>query len=123
LTIVYVIQYCIFMNSKDAKLIEKLMSEHRRGSLTLVVLTLLTESHYGYALIHRMQEAGLTLSQDTVYPLLRRLEQQGLLESEWIVDESRPRKYYKTSSLGRSILGQLQSEWLEYTDIIRGIIA
>ncbi len=109
------------MNSKE-RIVERLMQEHHRGSLTLVVLTLLQEPRYGYSLINELQGSGLEITQDTLYPLLRRLEQQGLLTSEWIVDESRPRKYYTTSPMGSAVLGNLQKEWLQYADIIRGII-
>lgn len=121
LTILCYIQYCAVMNSKE-RIVERLMQEHHRGSLTLVALTLLQEPRYGYSLINELQESGLEITQDTLYPLLRRLEQQGLLTSEWIVDESRPRKYYTTSPMGSAVLGNLQKEWLQYADIIRGII-
>lgn len=121
LTILCYIQYRAVMDSKE-RIVERLMQEHHRGSLTLVVLTLLQEPQYGYSLINELQESGLEITQDTLYPLLRRLEQQGLLTSEWIVDESRPRKYYTTSPMGSAVLGSLQKAWLQYADIIRGII-
>lgn len=110
------------MSTIKNKLSGRLIQEYHRGTLTLVVLSVLKERHYGYALVQKLQEAGLDVSQDTVYPLLRRLEKQKLLQSEWIVDGSRPRKYYSASIEGNLIISELQQEWLVYTETIRGII-
>jgi len=101
------------MINKKAKSesIEKLTQELRRGSLVLATLSQLDEPKYGYALIEDLSKRGLEIEQGTLYPLLRRLEEQGLLESEWNVDGSRPRRYYVISSDGQDVLEALKVEW------------
>jgi len=100
------------MNKKDfANTHEKLTQELRRGSLVLATLSQLDEPKYGYALIEDLSKRGLEIEQGTLYPLLRRLEEQGLLESEWNVDGSRPRRYYVISSDGQDVLEALKVEW------------
>ena len=110
------------MSIEKKELLDRLRQEYHRGTLTLVVLSVLKEKRYGYALVQQLQESGLDVSQDTIYPLLRRLEQQKLLQSEWIIDGSRPRKYYFASDEGNRVISELQQEWLTYTETIRGII-
>jgi len=83
----------------------------RRGSLVLAVLSMLPEKKYGYELLKKMNELEFNLSQDTLYPLLRRLDEQNLIDSEWIVDTTRPRKYYIINENGRSLLIDLTKEW------------
>jgi DNA-binding PadR family transcriptional regulator len=73
---------------------QNLITELRRGSLTLAVLSCLRSARYGYALLTTMQEKRVAIEANTLYPLLRRLEVQGLLTSDWDTSESRPRKYY-----------------------------
>jgi PadR family transcriptional regulator, regulatory protein PadR len=90
---------------------EKLTLELRRGILVLAVLTQLAKPQYGYSLMQRLTERGLTIDQGTLYPLLRRLEDQGLLGSEWQVEEARPRRYYVISEKGAQVLRQLAGEW------------
>lgn len=85
--------------------------ELRRGVIILAVLSQLDEEQYGYSLLKRLSERGLELDQGTLYPLLRRLEGQGLLESVWRIEESRPRRYYVTSPKGREFLPRLIDEW------------
>ena len=92
-------------------ILEKLIQELRRGSITLAVLSQLDEEQYGYSLIQRLAEHGLQVEQGTLYPLLRRLENQGLLQSDWRVEESRPRRYYQISPLGQELLPELKAEW------------
>lgn len=89
----------------------KLSQELRRGMLVLATLSQLGQSRYGYDLISHMAEQGLEVEQGTLYPLLRRLESQGLLESEWNVEGSRPRRYYKISTDGKDLLGKLAADW------------
>lgn len=91
--------------------IEKLTLELRRGVTTLAVLSQLDEEQYGYSLIQRLSQLGLQVEQGTLYPLLRRLEDQGLLGSDWRVEESRPRRYYRISPVGEELLPQLKAEW------------
>ncbi len=94
-----------------ATTIEKLTQEIRRGSLVLATLSQLGEPRYGYALIEQLSEQGLEIEQGTLYPLLRRLEEQGLLNSEWNVEGSRPRRYYVISPAGQEVLEALTQEW------------
>ncbi|MDF9825434.1 PadR family transcriptional regulator PadR [Breznakia sp. PF5-3] len=85
--------------------------EMRRGSLTMAVLGCLYKSHYGYALLQTLQEKGIDIEANTLYPLLRRLESQGLLISNWDTSESRPRKYYSISEKGKQVFHELVLEW------------
>jgi PadR family transcriptional regulator PadR len=100
------------MNETELRdLQEKLNHELRRGVVILAALSQLDEAEYGYSLQNRLSELGLGIDQGTLYPLLRRLEEQGLLESEWSVEESRPRRYYRLNETGRAMLQQLAVEW------------
>ena len=90
---------------------EKQAQELRRGALVLATLSQLHQAKYGYALIEQLNGRGLGIDQGTLYPLLRRLEEQGLLESQWKIEESRPRRYYVISPEGRKLLPRLKSEW------------
>lgn len=91
--------------------IQNFITELRRGSLTLVVLGCLRQSHYGYALLQSMQEKQIDIEANTLYPLLRRLESQGLLVSDWDTSESRPRKYYTVNKKGEMVYKELMAEW------------
>ena len=88
-----------------------LVSELRRGTLVLSVLSQLSERQYGYSLVQRLSEQGLEVDQSTLYPLLRRLEKQELLDSDWTLEEARPRRYYVLSKAGRELLADLTREW------------
>ncbi len=94
-----------------SELIEKLRMELRRGSLTIAVLAHLRVEHYGYTLRKALEERGLAIDEGTLYPLLRRLEAQGLLTSEWREEDKREKRFYRLSADGRKILEQLLSEW------------
>ncbi len=96
---------------KPDETMEGLLSELRRGTLVLCVLSQLTERQYGYSLSQRLVEKGMEVEQGTLYPLLRRLEKQGLLDSDWSLEEARPRRYYVLSQRGRALLGDLAQEW------------
>ncbi len=104
------------------ELFENLSQELRRGVLVLATLSQLREPRYGYALIDSLGERGLEIEQGTLYPLLRRLESQGLLESEWNVEGSRPRRYYLLSSDGEKLLQSLKAEWGEIIDVMDGLL-
>jgi PadR family transcriptional regulator PadR len=94
--------------SVDVQMHENLASELRRGLAVLAVLSLCAELQYGYSLKQRLAEAGLEVSEGTLYPLLRRLETQGLLESRWeVVDDQRPRRYYLLSAPGKGGAGAI----------------
>jgi len=106
------------MIDSTSKLLEKLSQELRRGILVLATLSQLGEAKYGYALIEELSRRGLDIEQGTIYPLLRRLEEQGLLESEWNVEGSRPRRYYKISSAGEELLESLKEEWQQLVNVM-----
>lgn len=110
LTIVCATQYCVIMDT-DGALIQTQYQEIRRGSVVIAVLSLLREPQYGYALLEQLAAAGIEVEANTLYPLLRRLEKQGLLIAEWTTDEARPRKYYRTSDAGSDALSTLADEW------------
>jgi len=95
------------------KIVAALGQELKRGSLVLGVLSRLEEEKYGYALIKELGDYGLEVDQSTLYPLLKRLEKQGLLESLWNLVESRPRKYYRITDQGREVYHRLQLEYLK----------
>ena len=93
--------------------------ELRRGTVVLAALASLGEPRYGYALLEHLAEAGIEVEGNTLYPLLRRLEKQGLLVSEWNTDESRPRKFYSLTEAGRSVLTALTHEWSAITTALQ----
>ncbi len=99
--------------------IDQLRMELRRGVIVLAVLSQLENARYGYSLIQQLTEKGFAIEEGTLYPLLRRLEKQGLLESEWEISEARPRKYYRISAAGREVLKLLRDEWLETIEVMR----
>ncbi|BCY16961.1 MAG: PadR family transcriptional regulator [Chloroflexi bacterium] len=101
--------------------IETISLEMRRGVIVLAVLNLLQEEQYGYSVLRLLAENGLDVDQGTLYPLLRRLESQGLLESNWRVEEARPRRYYTISPLGRQVLPKLQKEWDAIVSAVQNI--
>jgi PadR family transcriptional regulator PadR len=103
-------------------LIENLRLELRRGSLILAVLAELRAEQYGYTLRKALEDRGLAMDEGTLYPLLRRLETQGLLVSEWREQDKRNKRFYKLSPDGRAVLKQLQTEWKEIGEALNGIL-
>lgn len=95
----------------DADIFENLRLELRRGCLILAVLAQLKAERHGYALRKALAEQGLTIDEGTLYPLLRRLETQGLLVSEWREEDKRNKRFYRLSPDGRETLTQLLIEW------------
>jgi DNA-binding PadR family transcriptional regulator len=93
------------------ELLENTILELRRGVIVLAVLSQLEQEQYGYSLLKLLSDQGLSVDQGTLYPLLRRLEAQGLLESVWKLEEARPRRYYVISPDGRELLPKLKTEW------------
>jgi DNA-binding PadR family transcriptional regulator len=111
------------MNREElATVQEKLSQELRRGSLVLAALSQLREPKYGYALIEDLTQRGVQIEQGTLYPLLRRLEDQGLLRSEWNTEGSRPRRYYVLSAAGVQVLEALTEDWLQLTQALVGLL-
>lgn len=99
-------------NSDKETLYDNMLLELRRGVLVLAVLSQLQREQYGYSLKQVLSDRGLDINEGTLYPLMRRLEAQGLLESEWqVVDDTRPRRYYRISETGKTILANLTQEW------------
>ena len=90
---------------------QELLGSHRQelrcGTVVLACLLALRETGYGYGLLKTLETAGIPSDANTIYPLLRRLEERGLLTSEWNTDESRPRKFYRTSATGSALAAQL----------------
>src|SRR3984957_7662765 len=92
-------------------LFENLRLELRRGCLPLAVLAQLRHEHYGYTLRKALAQHGLEIDESTLYPLLRRLETQGLLRSEWREEDKRNKPFYVLSPDGKEVLEQLLAEW------------
>jgi PadR family transcriptional regulator, regulatory protein PadR len=115
LTIMYDVQYNAIrgdeMDSME-NIINMLTVELKRGSLVLIVLSQLRENEYGYSLVQKLEAKNVPIEAGTLYPLLRRLEKQNLLISEWDTSESRPRKFYKLSNLGEEVFVRLKNEWI-----------
>jgi len=95
----------------DESLIQSLNSELKRGTQILAVLSQMNEMKYGYSLLQDLEEKHVEIEAGTLYPLLRRLESQGLLQSEWDTTESRPRKYYLLNENGKEIFALMKKEW------------
>ena len=110
------------MDEKTLENVEKLKQEMRRGIIVVAVMSRLEDFQYGYAMLRNLNEMGFEIGQDTLYPLLRRLEEQELLESEWRTDDARPRRYYRLNQTGREVLEILKAEWIGMQKIIRRII-
>ena len=95
----------------DEDILAQHLQELRRGTVVVAALSTLRTPGYGYALLETLADAGFGVDANTLYPLLRRLEKQGLLVSEWNTDESRPRKFYRTTELGAEVLAALRADW------------
>jgi PadR family transcriptional regulator PadR len=106
----------------DGDLYESLKLELRRGSLTLGVLARLREERYGYTLRQALAQDGLEMEESTLYPLLRRLETQGLLVSEWRDEDKRKKRFYRLSPQGEAMLARLLDEWRRISRSLEKII-
>ncbi len=98
--------------------VDNLLQELRRGVIVLAVLAQLNDEQYGYSILKLLADQGLEVDQGTLYPLLRRLETQGLLESKWKLEEARPRRYYVISAEGRRVLPKVKQEWEKMTQTL-----
>ncbi len=98
---------------EERDLLDSLLMELRRGTLVLSVLSQMGEKKYGYALVQSLEEKGISMDPNTLYPLLRRLEKQGLLASAWETGGSKPRKYYQITPYGQEIYQKLKAQWEE----------
>src|SRR6202047_5582319 len=96
--------------------------ELRRGSLILAVLAMLRKEQYGYTLRKTLADHGMPIDEGTLYPLLRRLESQGLLVSEWREEEKRKKRFYRLSPDGKVILKELLVEWQSINTSLNGLL-
>lgn len=108
---VCVVHYMPNSNGTNPDLFESLRLELRRGCLVLAVLARLKTEHYGYTLRKSLSDAGLAIDEGTLYPLLRRLETQGLLVSSWREEDKRNKRFYRMSPEGERVFAQLLEEW------------
>jgi PadR family transcriptional regulator PadR len=106
----------------DSGLFEALRLELRRGCLVLAVLAQLRTEHYGYTLRKALEDRGLDVDEGTLYPLLRRLETQGLLVSEWREEDKRNKRFYRLAPDGRQMLKELLTEWEGLNESLRTIL-
>ena len=106
----------------NPELFENLRLELRRGSLVLAVLAQLRVEQYGYSLRKALEDRGMEIDEGTLYPLLRRLESQGLLLSEWREHEKRKKRFYRLSPDGAGMLEQLLAEWASIGASINDIL-
>jgi PadR family transcriptional regulator PadR len=110
------------IQSPDGTLFENLRLELRRGAVVIAVLAQLRAEHYGYELRKSLSERGMDIEENTLYPLLRRLETQGLLVSEWREEEKRNKRFYRLSDGGEAILDRLLDERAEIDAALRRIL-
>ncbi|MCE5236669.1 MAG: PadR family transcriptional regulator [Clostridiaceae bacterium] len=104
-------------------LLLSLVTELKRGSLVLCVLGCAKEPAYGYALQKRLGEIGVDAEANTLYPLLRRLEKQGLLKSSWELSESKPRKYYARTAEGAALYERLKAFWGDFSQNVTKLLS
>lgn len=103
-------------------ILDNLILELKRGTQVFSALKLLDEPQYGYLLLQKLNDRNIDIEAGTLYPLLRRLESQKLLISDWDKSEPRARKYYQISKYGKEVLSKLEKEWLNITRDMNNII-
>jgi PadR family transcriptional regulator, regulatory protein PadR len=109
---------------ENDELVQNMLLELRRGVLSIAVLSQLSKEQYGYSLLKGLSDQGMEIDQSTLYPLLRRLEAQGLLQSDWrIMDEARPRRYYVISTQGKAVLTKLKREWSAMVETMKQMLS
>lgn len=101
---------------------ESQLLELRRGAIVLAILSQLRVPCYGYGLLQKLERGSISIDAGTLYPLLRRLERQGVLESSWEEGDTRPRKYYRLSVEGEKLYSQLVTEWSVLTKSLEAMI-
>jgi PadR family transcriptional regulator PadR len=119
---VYIAQWVMHSMTSEPHLFENIRMELRRGSLVLAVLAQLRTEQYGYTLRKALAEHGMEIDEGTLYPLLRRLESQGLLVSEWREEDKRNKRFYVLSADGKTMLKQLLAEWKSIDSSLNGIV-
>lgn len=108
------------MNVEDT--VSGLVLELRRGTLILLVLSQLREPMYGYSLVKKLNENAIPIDANTLYPLMRRLEGQGLLQSQWDTGESKPRKYYQITQDGQAVLEKTKEYWKAFSSNVDSLL-
>lgn len=106
----------------NSELFDNLRLELRRGCLIMAVLAQLRKERYGYALRKALADRGMAIDENTLYPLLRRLESQGLLVSQWREEDKRNKRFYRLSADGELILDDLVREWRSINTSLNGIL-
>ncbi len=109
------------MNELD-DIVQSLTQELRRGTIVISVLSQLEGQQYGYTLVKNMEDKGVKVDTNTLYPLLRRLEKQNILVSEWETDGNKPRKYYKRTAFGDEVYNKLIQQWKEMTECMQKLL-
>lgn len=102
--------------------LENLHLELRRGAVVVAVLARLRTEHYGYGLRKALAEQGMDIEENTLYPLLRRLETQGLLDSDWREEDKRKKRFYRLSADGETVLARLLEQRSDIEASLRRII-
>lgn len=102
---------------------DQIRLELRRGTLTLAVLSALRQEQYGYTLRKTLADAGLAIEESALYPMLRRLEDQGLLASKWRTEGGRDKRFYRLSAAGVALLPRILDDWHELTRTLDGLFA
>ena len=110
------------VDKSNLDVLENLRSELRRGSLIVAVLAELRTEQYGYTLRKSLESHGIAMDEGTLYPLLRRLETQGLLASEWREQDKRNKRFYRLSAAGEVILGNLVADWDSLSASLQSIL-
>ena len=111
------------MEQRVTNTFDNIRLELRRGCLVIAVLAQLRSEHYGYALRKALEDQALEIDENTLYPLLRRLETQGLLVSQWREEEKRNKRFYRLSTAGEQVLPDLLEEWRQMNSALEGILA
>lgn len=106
----------------DTQILQNMTVELKRGTQIIVVLQALKKDQYGYSLLQDLEKSGVQMEAGTLYPLLRRLESQGLLESTWDTTETRPRKYYKLNKDGQNVLDEMIQVWYQIVNDMGNIL-
>lgn len=104
------------------EVVASMQQEFRRGTLIMIVLSQLSEPMYGYNLVKVIEDSGINIEGNTLYPLLRRLETQGLLKSEWETSASKPRKYYVITQDGSEVYEKVREHWLRFSKSISQLV-
>ncbi len=110
------------VDNTRSEVLENLRSELRRGSLIVAVLAELRQEQYGYTLRKSLEQHGIAMDEGTLYPLLRRLETQGLLASEWREQDKRNKRFYRLSPQGEVVLAELMLDWENLSASLRAIL-